>query len=170
MVSECFRDVHYVSIANWGWLARNFTHQLQFLHPSTSLFKSRWIMSITISSYQSATMRTKESRICTVYHLNFPSVWNWAQKKPTKKTDLFRGSKTWHPNGGYLGTIYLLLTDRQGANHAETPPVIPVQVRALGISVVEKDLSVSPAVDVCHALKGVFPCFNVQLTKNTCAK
>ena len=70
----------------------------------------------------------------------------------------------------YQSKNLTLLTDGQGANHAETPPVIPVQVRALGISVVEKDLSVSPAVDVCHALKGVFPCFNVQLTKNTCAR
>lgn len=81
------------------------------------------------------------------------------QKKTTKKTDLFRGLKTWHPNTGYVGTFYLLLTDSQGANHAETPPVIPVQVRALGISVVEKDLSVSPAVDVfVHTLNSVFPC------------
>lgn len=92
----------------------------------------------------------------------------WAQKKNTKKTGPFSGLKNLTPkktgtfsglkktgpfSGLYVGSIYLLLTDRQGANHAETPPVIPVQVRALGISVVEKDLSVSPAVDVCHALK-----------------
>ena len=123
------------------FLFGTLTHQLSFLHVKKNARPySELVNNVHYNLILPKGNHPNKNTYRTyMYYLNPPRVLS-----PSTTKNRPGGSKishTWR-----VGT-YIVVKDGQAANHAETPPVIPVQVRALGISVVEKDLSVSPAVD-----------------------